>query len=204
MGLGPVGAQGAQQQAGQYPFARAQGGQGADDRQQGIGAGVQQVVVPEGAQRHVLRPAGAQGQAPGLLAHVDEDGVVVHGHLPDAGLGVVGGELVPHHLVVVAAGQQVHAVGVAGQFQGERFGDGDGLEQVLHPQQGALAGARRRHRQQHRGTLVAAVAEEQFFDVGIHIGCLPLLDLVFRLTPRACRFAGGPEAVNAWGRAATR
>ena len=204
MGLGPVGTQRAQQQAGQDPLAGAQGGEGADDGQQGIGAGVQQVVVAEGAQRHVLRPSGAQGQAPGLLPAMNEDGVLVHRHLPDAGLGVVGGELAPHHLVVLAAGQQGHAVGVPGQLQGEGFGDGDGLEQVLHAQQGALAGAGRRHRQQDRGTPVAAVAEEQFLDVGIHIGCLALLDLVFRLTPRACRFAGGPEAVNAWGRAAIR
>ena len=175
VGLGPVGAQGAQQQAGQYPLAGARGGQGADDGQQRIGAGIQQVVVPEGAQGHVLRPSRAEGQAPGLLAHVDEDGVVVHGHLPDAGLGVVGGELAPHHLVVVAAGQQVHAVGVPGQLQGKGFGDGDGLEQVLHAQEGALAGPGRRHRQQHRGTLVTAIAEQDFLEVGIHIGCPPFV-----------------------------
>ena len=172
VGLGPVGTQRAQQQAGQDPLAGPQGGQGADDGQQGVGAGVQQVVVPEGAQRHVLRPAGAEGQPQGLLPGVDEDGVVVDGDLPDAGLGVVGGELAAHHLVVVAAGQQIHAVGVAGQLQGEGFGDGDGLEQVLHPQQGALAGAGRRHRQQDRRALVAAVAEQQFPEVGIHVGCL--------------------------------
>ena len=103
---------------------------------------------------------------------MNEDGVLVHGHLADAGLGVVGGQLAPHHLVVLAAGQQGHAVHIGGQFQGERFGDGDGLEQVLHAQQGALARARRRHRQQDRGTLVAAIAEQDFPDVGIHVGCL--------------------------------
>ena len=134
VGLGPVGTQGAQQQAGQDPLAGAQGGQRADDGQQGVGAGVQQVVVPEGAQGNVFGAVGPERQAPGLLPDVDEDGVVVHGHLPDAGLGVVGGELASHHLVVLAAGQQVDAAGVAGQFQGEGFGDGDGLEQVLHPQ----------------------------------------------------------------------
>ena len=168
MGLGPVGTQGAQQQAGQHPLPGAQGGQGADDGQQGIGAGVQQIVVAKGAQRHVFRAAGTEGQAPGLLAHVDEDGVVVHRHLPDAGLGVVGGELAPHHPVIVAAGQQGHAAGVPGQLQGERFGDGDGLEQVLHAQQGPLAGSGRRHRQEHRGFLRLLLAEQDFLDVDIH------------------------------------
>ena len=168
VGLGPVGTQGAQQQAGQHPLPGAQGGQGADDRQQGVGAGVQQVVVAEGAQRHVVRAAGAQGQAPGLFPHVDEDGVVVHRHLPDASLGVVGSDLAPHHLVVHAPGQEGHAAGVPGQLQGEGFRYGDGLEQVLHAQQGPLAGARRRHRQQHRGFPGLLLAEQDFLDVDIH------------------------------------
>ena len=172
VGLGPVGAQGAQQQAGQHPFAGAQGGEGADDRQQGIGARVQQVVVPEGAQGHVVGAAGAEGQTPGLLAHVDEDGVLVHGYLPDAGLGVMGRELAAYHPVVLAAGQQGHAVGGARQLQGEGFGDGDGLEQVLHSQQGPLAGARRRHRQQHRRFLRLSLAEENVLQVRIQIDCL--------------------------------
>ena len=174
VGLGPFGAQGAQQQAGQHPLAGAQGGQGADDRQQGVGAGVQQVVVAEGAQGNVLRAVNPQGQAPGLLPGVDEDGVVVHGHLPDAGLGIVGGDLAPHHLVVLAAGQEGHAACVAGQFQGEGFGDGDGLEQVLHAQQRALAGARRRHREQHRGLPVFFLAEDNLFQVRFHACCLLL------------------------------
>ena len=106
MGLGPVGTQGAQQQAAQDPLTGAQRGQRSDDGQQGVGTGVQQVVVPEGAQGHVLRPAGAEGQAPRLLAPVDEDGVLLHRHLADAGLGVVGGELAAYHLAVLAAGQQ--------------------------------------------------------------------------------------------------
>ena len=168
MGLGPVGAQGAQQQAGQDPLAVLQVGQGADDGDEGVGAGVQQVVVPEGAQRHVLRAGGTEGQAPGLFAPVDEDGVLVHGHLLDAGLGVVGGQLAPDHLPVQAAGQQGNAVGGAGQLQGEGFGDGDGLEQVLDAQHGALAGAGRRHRQQHRGAGLA-VAQEDFPGVQLQI-----------------------------------
>ena len=160
VGLGPVGTEGAQQQPCQHPLAGAQCGQGADDRQQRVGTGVQQVVVPEGAQGRVLRPAGTEGQAPGLLAPVDEDGVLLHGDLPDAGLGVVGRDLAADHLAVLAAGQEGDAAGVPGQLQGEGFGDGDGLEQVLHAQQRPLAGARRRHRQQHRGALAPAVAEQ--------------------------------------------
>ena len=105
---------------------------------------------------------------------MNEDGVLVHGHLSDAGLGIVGGQLAPHHLVVLAAGQQGHTVHVPGQFQGEGFGDGNGLEQVLHAQQGALPGARRRNRQEHRGPLVAAIPEQQFLDFGIHGGNLSL------------------------------
>ena len=146
-GLGPGGSQGAQQQAAEDAFPGAQRRQRADDGQQGVGAGVQQVVVPEGAQGHVLRSSGPQRHTPGPLADMDEDGVLVHGHQADAGLGVVGGQLLPHHLTLLAAGQQGDAAGVAGQFQGEGLGDGDGLEQVLHAQQGALAAAGRRHRQ---------------------------------------------------------
>ena len=37
-----------------------------------------------------------------------------------------------------AAGQQGDSGGVSGDLQGEGFGDGDGPQQVLHPQQGAL------------------------------------------------------------------
>ena len=105
---------------------------------------------------------------PRLLALFQAQGVLLRGHLPDAGLGVVGGELASHHLVVLAAGQQGHAVGVPGQLQGEGFGDGDGLEQVLHPQQRPLSGAPRRHRQQRRGAPVAPVAEKEFLRVDIH------------------------------------
>ena len=168
VGLGPVGTQGPQQQAAQDPLPLLQFRQGAHQGDEGVGARVQQVVVPEGAQGHVLGAVGPQGHAPGPLTLVDEDGVLVHRHLPDTGLGVVGGELAPHHLVVLAAGQQGHAVHVGSQFQGEGFGDGDGLEQVLHPQERALAGARRRHRQQRRGAFPLCVAEQQFPDVGIH------------------------------------
>ena len=64
VGLGPVGTQGAQQQPGQNALPLPQVGKGADDRQQRVGTGVQQVVVPEGAQGHVLRPAGTRRVRP--------------------------------------------------------------------------------------------------------------------------------------------
>ena len=63
----------------------------------------------------------------------------------------MGGELAPHHLVVLATGHERHAVHVPGQLQGEGFRDGDGLEQVLHAQKRPLAGAGRRHRQERGG-----------------------------------------------------
>ncbi len=174
VGLGPLGTQGAQQQAGHDALAGAQGGQGADDRQQGIGAGVQQVVVPEGAQGHVFRAVNSQGQAPSQLPLAAAHGVVVGGHFADASLGVVGGQLLLDHPVVHAAGQQGDAVHVPGQFQGEGFGDGDGLEQVLHAQQGALAGAVRRDRHQGRGLLGLLLAEEDLLHVDTHTRCFSL------------------------------
>ena len=190
VGLGPLGTKGTQQQAGNDALAGAQGGQGADDRQQGVGARVQQVVVPEGAQGHVLRPVNPQGQLPGQLALPAAHGVVLGGHLADAGLGVVGGKLLLDHPVVLAAGQQGDAVHVPGQLQREGFGDGDGLEQVLHAQQGALAGAVGRHRHQGRGLLGLLLAEEDMLHVDTHTRCLFLLDSVLRF--------------SAGGRAATR
>ena len=72
----------------------------------------------------------------------------------------MGGELAAHHLVVEAASHQGHAVHVPGQLQGEGFGDGYGLEEVLDAQQGALPGPWRRHRQQD-GTLLFFVAAKQ-------------------------------------------
>ena len=95
-------------------------------------------------------------------------GVVLRGHILDAGLGVVGGDLAAHHPFVLAAGQQGDADGVADQFQGEGFGDGDGLEQVLHPQQGALALAGWLHRQQRRRRVVAVGVEQNLSYVDIH------------------------------------
>ena len=66
----------------------------------GSEAGVEQVVVPEGAQGHVLRGVGPQGHRPCLLLLAHAQGIVGGVDGLDAGLGVVGGELAPHHPVV--------------------------------------------------------------------------------------------------------
>ncbi len=109
--------------------------------------------------------SGPSARRPRLLPLVDAQRVVLLVHLPYAGLGVVGRELAPHHRSVEAAGHQGHAVHVPGQIQGEGLGDGDGLEQVLDAQQGALPGARRRHRQQHGVFLSLGVSEQQVLRV---------------------------------------
>ena len=48
--------------------------------------------------------------------------------------------------------------------------DRDGLEQVLHAQQGALPGAGQRHRQQHRGLFVLLAAQQPAYGVQFHGG----------------------------------
>ena len=136
--LGPLRPHGPQQQPGHHPLPFVQAGERPDAGDQWVGARVQQVVVLEGAQRRVLRAGGPQRHAPGQLALRQPQGVVLRGHGRDAGLGVAGGDLTPYHLVVQAAGQQGDAARVPGQFQGEGLGDGDGGQQVLHPQKGAL------------------------------------------------------------------
>ena len=143
--LRPVGTEGAQHQPRHDALPLVQGREPAHEGDEGVGAGVEQVVVAEGAQ-----------------------GVVVRVHLPNAGLGVVGGQLAAHHLVVEAAGHQRHAVHVPGQLKGEGLGDGDGLEEVLDAQEGALPRPRRRHREKHRVLPVAAVSKEDFLRVQLH------------------------------------
>ena len=160
VGLGPVGAEGAQHQTGHDALSLVEGRERAHEGDEGVGAGIEQVVVAEGAQGDVLGAVGPEGDRPRLLALFEPERIVVGANLLDAGLGVVGRELAAHHLGVEAAGHQGHAVHVPGQLQGEWFGDGDGLEQVLDSQQGALAGPWRRHRQQHR-TLLALVVSKQ-------------------------------------------
>ena len=117
---------------------------------QGVGAGVQQIVVAEGAQRHVLRPAGTEGQAPGLFAPVwTKMGSSSTGHLPGCGPGGSGrpaGPAPPRS--VQAAGQQGNAVDGCSASSREK-GSGTAMDwsRFSHAQHGALAGAGRRHRQ---------------------------------------------------------
>ena len=170
VGLRPVGAEGAQHQPRHHPLPLVEGRQRAHQGDEGVGAGVEQVVVPEGSQGYVLGGVGPEGHAPRLLSLAEPERVVARFHLPYAGLGVVGGELAAHHPVVEAAGHQGHSVHVPGQLQGKGFGDGDGLEQVLDTQQGALTGPRRRHRQQDGAFLCAIVSKQDFLGVQLH-GC---------------------------------
>ena len=65
---GPVRSQGEQLHPRYQSFPLSQVGHGADDGEQGIGARVQQVVVPKGPQGQVLRPPEPQVHGPGLLA----------------------------------------------------------------------------------------------------------------------------------------
>ncbi len=168
VGPGPVGSQGAQQQPRHDALSLLQVGQGAQECEKGVGAGVQQVVVPEGAQGGVHGAPGPQGHAPCLLLFPQNQWVFFLRHLANAGLRVVDRYLLPHHLAVDAAGHQRHAVGLSRQLQGEGLGDRYRLEQVLHTQQGALSGARRGDRQQHRGSLVAVVSKQEFLGVQLH------------------------------------
>ena len=92
-------------------------------------------------------------------------------HVVDHGLGVVGGELVAHGLLVEAAGHEGDAVGIARQLQGEGFGDGDRREQVLDAEEGALAAARGRHLEED-GWLRFGPAGEQVKRIESH-GVVP-------------------------------
>ena len=165
MSLGPVRPERAQQQPRHDALALAQVGERAEQPHQRVRAGVEQVVVAEGAQRHVLGAARAQRDGPRLLALAQQQRVVVRLDLLDARLRVAGGDLAAHDLVALAARKQRHAVGVAGQLERERLGHGDRAEQVLDGEQRALAGARRRHRQQRRRV---ASAPEQAQGVESH------------------------------------
>ena len=122
-------------------------------------------------------PEARERHAPGLFTLRQPQGVVVGGHGRDAGLWVAGGDLAPYHLVVQAAGQKGDAARVPGQFQGEGFGDGDGGQQVLHPQQGALAAAGRRDGQEDRRLLPVA-AQEDAPDADTHDLCLLVVEMV--------------------------
>ena len=167
VGLGPVGAEGAQQQPRHHALSLVEGGERPHEGDEGVGAGVEEVVVAEGAQGDVLGAVGPQRDGPRLLSLAQPERVVLRWELADARLGVVGGDLPSHHLVVEATGHQPHAVHVPGQLQGEGFGDGDGLEQVLHAEQRALAGPGRRDRQQD-GLLLGVVSKQDVLRVQLH------------------------------------
>ena len=100
VGLGPVGSQGAQHQPRHRPLTGPDGRQSAQKGDEGVRAGVEQVVVPEYSQGHVLGAVGPQGHRPRLLSVAHAQGVGLLGHLLDAGLGVVGRQLAAHHPVV--------------------------------------------------------------------------------------------------------
>ena len=167
-GCDQSGPQRAQQQPRHHALSLVEGRQRAHQGDEGVGAGVEQVVVPEGSQGHVLGAVGPQGHAPRLLPLFEPERVFLRVKPLDAGLGIVGGQLAPHHCGVEAAGHQRHAVHVGGQFQGEGLGHGDGLEQVLHAQQGALPGPRRRHRQQAGAFLLGVVSKQDVLRVQLH------------------------------------
>ena len=171
VGLGPVGAQRAQQQPRHHSLPLVEDRERAHEGDEGVGAGVEQVVVPEGSEGEVLGAVRPQGDRPRLLALAQAQGIVAGVHLPYAGLGVVGGQLAAHYLVVEAAGHQRHAVHVHGQLQGEGLGDRDGLEQVLDAQQGELPRPRRRHRQQDGAFLVFVAAKQDVLRVQLHRCC---------------------------------
>ena len=168
--LRPIGSQGAQHQPRHDALPLVEVGESAHEGDEGIGAGVEEVVVPEHPERYVLGAVCPERHAPRLLALVQAQGVVPGGNLLYLGLGVAGGYLAPHHLVLQAAGQEDHAVRVPGQLQGEGFGDGDRAEHVLDSQQRALPGPGGRHRQQHRGFSVLVV-QQPLCGVEFHLGC---------------------------------
>ena len=170
VGLGPVGAEGAQKQPSHHALVVLQGRERAHQGDEGVGAGVEQVVVPEGAQGDVLGAVGPQGHAPRPLPLAQAQGVVLLVHFLYAGLGVVSGELASHHLVVEAAGHEGHAVHVGGQLQGEGLRHRDGAEHVLHAQERALPGPGRRHRQQHGTFLLRIVSKQDVLRVQLHRG----------------------------------
>ena len=90
VGLRPVGAQGAQHQTRHHALTLVEGRQRAHEGDEWVGAGVEQVVVPEGAKGHVLGAVRPQGHAPRLLSLCESERVFVLVQLLYAGLGVVG------------------------------------------------------------------------------------------------------------------
>ena len=178
--LRPSGAEGTQQQAGDDALSVAQVGERAEQGYEGVGAGVGQVGVPEGAQGHVFGTRRAQDHRPRLLAAFDAQRVLPRRDLVDARLGIVGRDLAPDHLSLLAAGHEGDSPGVARELEGEGLRYGDGGKEVLDAEERALAGARRRHRQQHRRGWCGG--KGLAFGPELH-GCPPFLRCVDSLVP---------------------
>ena len=121
----PVRAERAQPQARHQPLAALQSGERADDGDERVGAGVERVVVLEGAQRQELRAVHAQPPRPGALARLQPQGVLLLCEFGDTGLRVVRLELLARQRALAAAGQHRDAVSVAGDFEREGLRDGN-------------------------------------------------------------------------------
>ena len=186
--LRPARSQRAHAQLGHDAFALPRGRERPEEGDEGIGAGIEEVVVAVGAEGDVVGTLRAQRQRPRLLPLAQAQGVVHMRHIVDHGLRVVGGELVAHGLLVEAAGHEGDAVGVARQLEGEGFGDGDRTEQVLDAEEGALAAARGRHLEED-GWLRFGPAGEQAEGVELH-GVVPFLSVFLRLPGAAGSSAG--------------
>ena len=139
VGLGPVGTERAQQHARHDALVPRERGERSEDGEEWVGAGVEQVVVAEDAQRHVLGAARPERDRPCLLALLETQRVFLRSEFVDAGLRVVRGDLAADDALVVAARHEGHAVGVGGQLQREGLRHGDRAEQVLDGKQRALA-----------------------------------------------------------------
>ena len=100
VGLRPLGSQGAQHEPRHDALPFVQVRQRAHEGDEGVGTVVEEVVVPEDAERHVLGAVGPERHRPRLLVVAQAQGVVLGGDLLYLRLGVAGGDLAAHHLVV--------------------------------------------------------------------------------------------------------
>ena len=95
---GPVRRQRVQYQPGHQPLALVHRAESAQHGQHGVGADVEKVVVPEGAQGEPLRPRQGQDPGDGGLPVAQRQGVVLARRLLHPGLGIVDGDLAAHGL----------------------------------------------------------------------------------------------------------
>ncbi|MYJ12058.1 MAG: hypothetical protein F4086_17280 [Gemmatimonadetes bacterium] len=167
--LGPVRSQRTQPQPSHEAFARPGPAQGADQGQERVGARVEQVAVAEGSQRRVRRAGGPERDRPGLFLLTQPQRVRGRLQLLHPGLGVVGRDLSADYVVARAACEQADARGLTGKFERERLGRGDRLEQVLDPEQGALAGARWSHYEQRRPLRPVALDQFEWVESHLHV-----------------------------------